>query len=367
MKNLVSIIVPCYNGENYLNNTLESVFNQEYKNWECVIVNDGSTDQSSNIIDNWVKKDNRFFHHHQENQGLSTSRNNGVQLAKGEYIFFLDADDLLPSNSILDLINSIDIKSDFAVGITQMRNILTTEFLGETHHFKYTQGTLKNLNKEIILKIIEEGHCVTVMNKIYRKTFIEDNSLQFKKGILHEDYLWFFETWFLAKQISFCNKETYYYHTNNIHSITNNKKDQNIIDILKSFDIIKEKYYNNIIFKNYKEIIGIYLTYFKTLILKEVNTIQINNNTLKLVHNKFKKNQYPRSKPYLSLLTENKHYIFTLLSFNTIKTINKYFEIIDSPKKYDRYKRRFILNRPLFFNFFKIKHYNKKFIWKLKI
>lgn len=100
------------------------------------------------------------------------------------------------------------------------------------------------------------------------------------------------------------------------------------------------------------------------MILSEVNTTKISNNTLELVHKKFKKNQYPRSKPYLSSLTENKHYIFTLLSFNTIKVINKYYQIIDSPKKIDRYKKCLILNYPLLCNFFKIKHYNKNFVWE---
>lgn len=80
----------------------------------------------------------------------------------------------MPSNSIFDLIN---INSDFVIGITKIRNILTNEILGKTLNFKYTKNILENPNKEIILKVIEEGHCVTAMNKLYRKTFIEDNSI----------------------------------------------------------------------------------------------------------------------------------------------------------------------------------------------
>ncbi|WP_250255590.1 glycosyltransferase family A protein [Chryseobacterium sp. Marseille-Q3244] len=88
-----SIIVPCYNQEKYLSETLDSVLAQTSQNWECIIVNDGSTDHSEKIIDEYCQKDPRFIKLNQHNQGLSASRNNGIKLAKGTLILPLDGDD----------------------------------------------------------------------------------------------------------------------------------------------------------------------------------------------------------------------------------------------------------------------------------
>ena len=96
MPNLVSIIIPCYNASRYIKETINSVLAQAYQNFEIIVINDGSTDQSSEIIKT-IKHD-RIHLVEQENQGVSFSRNNGIALAKGEFIVFLDADDILHPN-----------------------------------------------------------------------------------------------------------------------------------------------------------------------------------------------------------------------------------------------------------------------------
>jgi len=90
---LVSIIVPCFNQAHYLDECLESVINQTYTNWECIIVNDGSPDQTAEVAKQWVEKDSRFIYLKKENGGLSSARNAGISLAQGVYILPLDADD----------------------------------------------------------------------------------------------------------------------------------------------------------------------------------------------------------------------------------------------------------------------------------
>lgn len=100
INNLVSIIVPCYNQGEFLNETLESVFNQTYSNWECLIINDGSTDNTEEIAKDWINKDNRFIYYFKDNVGVSDTRNLGLQKAKGEFIQFLDADDLLANEKL---------------------------------------------------------------------------------------------------------------------------------------------------------------------------------------------------------------------------------------------------------------------------
>jgi glycosyltransferase involved in cell wall biosynthesis len=107
MKLLVSIIVPCYNQAQYLNECLESVLGQTYSNWECIIVNDGSTDSVEKVSKEWVKKDSRFKYLYQENTGLSSARNLGLNNAKGDFIQFLDADDIIDAKKILNSISAI--------------------------------------------------------------------------------------------------------------------------------------------------------------------------------------------------------------------------------------------------------------------
>ena len=95
MNPLISVIVPCYNQAQYLDECLQSVLDQTYQNWECIIVNDGSPDHTEEVVKKWVEKDSRFKYIYKENGGLSSARNAGIKEAKGEWIQFLDCDDIL--------------------------------------------------------------------------------------------------------------------------------------------------------------------------------------------------------------------------------------------------------------------------------
>ena len=97
---LVSIIVPCYKQAHLLPETLDSVLKQTYRNWECVIVNDGSPDNTSEVANQYIMKDKRFVLLEQENQGLAMARNNGIKKSQGQYILPLDSDDLIEPSYI---------------------------------------------------------------------------------------------------------------------------------------------------------------------------------------------------------------------------------------------------------------------------
>lgn len=105
MIELVSIIVPCYNQAQFLPEALQSVMVQTYENWECIIINDGSTDNTAEVIQEWLAKDNRFKYIKIKNEGVSNARNAGIQCAKGNFIMPLDADDKIASNYIELAIN----------------------------------------------------------------------------------------------------------------------------------------------------------------------------------------------------------------------------------------------------------------------
>lgn len=100
MNTLVSIIIPCYNQAHYLPDALESVLAQKYPEWECIIVNDGSRDQTEAVAIEWVAGDKRFTYILKENGGLSSTRNRGLQAATGRYIQFLDADDVIDEEKL---------------------------------------------------------------------------------------------------------------------------------------------------------------------------------------------------------------------------------------------------------------------------
>ncbi|PKB17458.1 glycosyltransferase [Flavobacterium sp. 5] len=97
---VVSVIVPCYNQGDFLDEALESVYNQIYTDWECIIVDDGSTDDTETIAQRWVSKDNRFKYFYKKNNGVSSARNFGIAKASGKYIQFLDSDDILDSRKM---------------------------------------------------------------------------------------------------------------------------------------------------------------------------------------------------------------------------------------------------------------------------
>lgn len=105
---LVSIIIPCYNQEQFLNEALESVYTQTYQNWECLIVDDGSTDATRDTARLWEVKDNRFTYYYKKNGGVSSARNFGIEKASGNYLQFLDSDDLLEDRKIQYSIDEIN-------------------------------------------------------------------------------------------------------------------------------------------------------------------------------------------------------------------------------------------------------------------
>nr|WP_315152640.1 glycosyltransferase family A protein [uncultured Flavobacterium sp.] len=115
MNSKISIIVPCYNQAEYLPEALQSVLNQTYQNWECIIVNDGSPDNTKEVALEWVKKDSRFIYLYKENGGLSSARNAGIANAEGEFILPLDADDKVAPKYLELAIQSFEIDTALKV------------------------------------------------------------------------------------------------------------------------------------------------------------------------------------------------------------------------------------------------------------
>ena len=108
---IISVIIPCYNQAQFLSRALESILGQSYTSWECIIVNDGSSDQTAEIAKKYTDIDTRFIFISQSNRGVSAARNCALQIAKGSYIKFLDADDWISNNSLKDSLTQIENKN----------------------------------------------------------------------------------------------------------------------------------------------------------------------------------------------------------------------------------------------------------------
>lgn len=121
LNKIVSIIVPCYKQAQYLDECLQSIVGQTYTNWECIIVNDGSPDDTEEIAQKWVAKDNRFRYLYQENGGLSSARNVGLDNTKGNYIQFLDSDDVLDNRKLELSIKELYLDMNVNVVISNFR------------------------------------------------------------------------------------------------------------------------------------------------------------------------------------------------------------------------------------------------------
>ena len=117
----VSIIVPCYNQAQYLSEALQSVLDQTYENWECIIVNDGSPDNTKEVAQEWVKKDSRFIYLYKENGGLSSARNAGIAIADGEFIQFLDCDDIIEEKKLEAQIKHLENNLDVNISVSGFR------------------------------------------------------------------------------------------------------------------------------------------------------------------------------------------------------------------------------------------------------
>jgi len=125
---MISVIVPVYNVEKYLEECLDSIQNQTYSDIEVILVNDGSTDKSKEICGKYCKQDNRFQLLNQENQGLSAARNKGVEISTGEYIVFVDSDDIIKTNYLEKLMQYMAEDVDIVECIFTVKKM---EFLDE--------------------------------------------------------------------------------------------------------------------------------------------------------------------------------------------------------------------------------------------
>lgn len=206
---MISIIVPIYNVDQYLDQCLRSIYNQSYSNWECILVDDGSSDRSGSICDDWHEVDKRFICIHQNNQGVSAARNTGLKSAKGDFIVFIDSDDYVSSNYILNLKQEIKCNDiDLVVGgFFKIYNDGRKESVLPTSN---SIIEMAGIYSDVFLQNIGlfYGPCI----KMYRRKCIEKFSISFPEDLsLGEDIIFNFQYLSYCKKIKLTNTADYYY------------------------------------------------------------------------------------------------------------------------------------------------------------
>lgn len=204
---IISVIMPIYNVEEYIRQGIESVLNQTYKKLEIILVDDGSKDTSGNICDEYAKKDNRIKVIHKENGGVSSARNAGINIATGKYIMFIDPDDFFENNACELLYNEIEDKDADYV----MANYVYTNHKGEK--WGKTMFSVNN-NFEVSMNDYKKALFVmnsVIWNKIFKRDFIEKHKLRFIEEILAEDAVFSMYCYAYAEKGYYINDVVYNY------------------------------------------------------------------------------------------------------------------------------------------------------------
>lgn len=219
----ISVIVPVYNAGEYIDKCIDSISQQSYSNWELILVDDGSSDQSGYICDKWADSDIRIKVFHQANKGVSSARNLGILQATGEIITFVDADDWLDNNTLAEVLVFID-SFDF---VRTSMNYCFKEFV-LPYHVDETESWY-----DLMLQILSRKTILGVCSAFYKTNLIKQHQIVFNEKISNgEDWLFTCQYLKAVEKVKTIDKAFYQYNKQNEDSCTNNM----------SFEKSKESY-----------------------------------------------------------------------------------------------------------------------------
>ena len=289
MKELVSIIVPMYNVEKYIEKCITSLLEQTYKNCEIIIVNDGSEDKSSEIVEKIATQNGNIKIINQKNSGVSVARNTGIENANGDYIIFVDADDYLAKDFVEYMVKLIKMNnSEFAYSISNFKK----------ENEKETQNEfIKEIsNEESVGLLLSPDVTVGCWNKIYKRDMLIKNNIFFRTDLFYGEGLFFIiNVSKYAKNITIGNRKVYYYRRNNENSATTLFKIEKYYNGEKSLNLIGEK-------------INLNNDYIKSMYLLHISTFYLGA-IVKIIENNKKKEYKKEYKTWKKSLRDNLLYI----------------------------------------------------------
>jgi len=237
-KELVSIIIPVYNGEQYIGETLDAILNQTYKNLEIIIVNDGSIDNTLNILNEYQKKDKRIKIITTPNMNVSNARNTGLDSANGDYIAFVDSDDIIDKNYIAALYDTLKVSnSDY------VHSSISVERSGIPHMVTHKDHQMISYDNPIN-SFLTRSTTFAVWGKLFKRELIED--IKFENIKCFEDFKYMWEVSKKAKKCTVTNDTKYHYVQRNNNSLTSNLYNENNKELIDhAFKVLKEANYSD--------------------------------------------------------------------------------------------------------------------------
>ena len=234
-KDLISIIVPIYNVENYLRQCLDSIQNQTYQNFECILINDGSPDNSADICREYVAKDSRFKYFEKENGGLSSARNFGIERSEGAYITFVDSDDWLGNVALQLLYDALKKENaDISIGRYNCYDESCHQYLFYDSNPDDSLEVIEG--KEIINREgVEEmryGNWTVAYVKLFKRELLEN--LPFPLGKIAEDTYWTWKVLLRASRVVYLNSYVYWYRIGLSDTLSNTWSEKRMYDEIEA-------------------------------------------------------------------------------------------------------------------------------------
>lgn len=236
----VTVVIPIYNVERFLKEAIESAINQTYKNLEIILVDDGSTDNSGGICDEYLKMDDRIKVIHKQNGGLSTARNAALEIYTGKYIMFLDSDDFLEPDAVEKMYNKIEEKNaDYVIG----------NYINATEEGEKWEKPVFDLEryKEFKLSITDYKNSFYIMNssvcnKIFRKEFLDCLGVKFVEGLPAEDAIFTTYCFMHSKDVYYTQAIVFNYRQRKGGSISSHCSTRYFEGINKAYRMIYENF-----------------------------------------------------------------------------------------------------------------------------
>lgn len=306
-KPLISIVIPVYNVETFLPKLMNTVAEQSYENIEIILVDDGSTDQSGRICDDWAKNDSRVVVIHKRNGGLSEARNTGVRKSSGEYITFVDSDDYIASDYVEYLWEILSAnQADIACANFQPVYGQNDCFINRKSDKQKVFDNIQGCNESLQLKSIQ---LTVACGKLYKRALVEQN--QFPVGRYHEDEATVYKLFYSANKIVVGTKKVYGYYQNNKSSITASRSLKKVEDAIWA---LEERC---LFFKNKGEM-ELYKLSIRPYVVLLINESACGNMECKRKLEQFSVNEILQSKSSIKLKVQYMFYALTGKSLNHV-------------------------------------------------
>ena len=262
----ISIVIPVYNVSRYLRQCIDCVLSQTYRQLQIILVDDGSTDCSGQMCDEYAKQDERIRVIHKPNGGLSDARNVGTENAKGDYIVYLDADDCWNSNGYLQKMLDSIIVSGADMSMSLMSRFVDEKDIPVSRSFIYEEQDFRGNALQTFERLYrKQQYSMSACNKMIKTSILRDNNIFFTKGLLGEDMDWTSRLLPHVSSVSYCNEAVYLYRERP-GSITKTFRLKNAEDfcwILETW----ETYWSNYVDKHIAKVfLGYYATLYVTFV-----------------------------------------------------------------------------------------------------